>query len=481
MEKGRRAQYLVTAAVSLAAIVAGATQAWSTPVIPKFHNNETNIAITDNEISWMAAIASPGYMSGSMATRFISDKFGRRTVVLGSALPILIGTTVLLTTASAPCLYVTRYLWGFGNGMYGTVSAMYLAEIADKEIRGKLTASIRFTLSFGSFIIMSVGPFMSFNAISYIFLVLPICYFVACSFIPETPYFYLKEGKVNAARASLKRLSGDRDEKVIEDRLSAMRLDVQKEMHRSGSAKEMFTGKRYRKALIIASGLKATQIMAGPIAIQQYFGRIVQESKTNVNISIVLITFGAVKFIVGIISSMIVDKVGRRPLLIYSYLGSGIALGVVGAYFLIQPTSSPYYTYIPFIGIILSSVVSILGYEPMVFVVSSEIFALNVKSVAMTYLNILGGLLNFLCVKGYQPMKDVAGLTGVFWFYATFAFIGGAFSFLMVPETNGKSLREIQIQMQGDLYDESYDKPHNVVVDDEAEGTELKKLKQDDT
>ncbi|XP_050560719.1 facilitated trehalose transporter Tret1-like isoform X3 [Spodoptera frugiperda] len=429
----------------------------------------------------MAAIASPGYMSGSMATRFISDKFGRRTVVLGSALPILIGTTVLLTTASAPCLYVTRYLWGFGNGMYGTVSAMYLAEIADKEIRGKLTASIRFTLSFGSFIIMSVGPFMSFNAISYIFLVLPICYFVACSFIPETPYFYLKEGKVNAARASLKRLSGDRDEKVIEDRLSAMRLDVQKEMHRSGSAKEMFTGKRYRKALIIASGLKATQIMAGPIAIQQYFGRIVQESKTNVNISIVLITFGAVKFIVGIISSMIVDKVGRRPLLIYSYLGSGIALGVVGAYFLIQPTSSPYYTYIPFIGIILSSVVSILGYEPMVFVVSSEIFALNVKSVAMTYLNILGGLLNFLCVKGYQPMKDVAGLTGVFWFYATFAFIGGAFSFLMVPETNGKSLREIQIQMQGDLYDESYDKPHNVVVDDEAEGTELKKLKQDDT
>lgn len=92
---------------------------------------------------------------------------------------------------------------------------MYLAEIADKEIRGKLTASIRFTLSFGSFIIMSVGPFMSFNAISYIFLVLPICYFVACSFIPETPYFYLKEGKVNAARASLKRLSGDRDEKVI--------------------------------------------------------------------------------------------------------------------------------------------------------------------------------------------------------------------------------------------------------------------------
>lgn len=201
--------------------------------------------------------------------------------------------------------------------------------------------------------------------------------------------------------------------------------------------------------------------------------KIILFSNQKLIIKIIIVT--------GIISSMIVDKVGRRPLLIYSYLGSGIALGVVGAYFLIQPTGSPYYTYIPFIGIILSSVVSILGYEPMVFVVSSEIFALNVKSVAMTYLNILGGLLNFLCVKGYQPMKDVAGLTGVFWFYATFAFIGGAFSFLMVPETNGKSLREIQIQMQGDLYDESFDKPHNVVVDDGAEGTELKKLKQDDT
>ncbi|KAF9420950.1 hypothetical protein HW555_002933 [Spodoptera exigua] len=481
MEKGRRAQYLVAAAVSLAAMVAGATQAWSTPVIPKFHSNETNIIITDDQISWVAALASPGYMAGSMATRIVSDKFGRRTAVLGSGLPILIGTTVILTTASARCLYVTRYLWGFGTGMIGTVSAMYLAEIADKEIRGKLTASIRFMLSFGSFIIMSIGPFISFNALSYIFLALPICYLIACSFIPETPYFYLKEGKVNAARASLKRLSGDRNEKAVEEKLLAMKLDVKKEMHRSGSAKEMFTGKRYRKALIIASGLKVTQIMAGPIAIQQYFGRIVQESKTNVNISIVLITFGAVKFIVGIISSAIVDKVGRRPLLIYSYLGSGIALSVVGAYFLIQPTSSPYYTYIPFVGIILSSVVSILGYEPMAFVVSAEIFPLNVKSIAMTFLNILGGLLNFLCVKGYQPMKNIAGLTGVFWFYATFAFIGGVFSFFMVPETNGKSLREIQIELQGDLYDETYEKPQNVVVDDGTEDTELQKLKQDET
>lgn len=475
MAEGRQAQYLVAAAVSLATMVAGFSLAWSTPVIPKLHNNETGINITDEEISWMVAISSPGFMAGSLVTRFVSDGFGRRAVILGSALPIVIGTIINLSTSTAWCLYITRFIWGVGTGMIATVSAMYLAEVSDKEVRGRVTSTIRYMQSFGSFLIMSVGPFVSYHTISYLLLVMPVCYFIACCFIPESPYYLLKKGKVHAARASLIKLCGNKDEKVIDSRLSALGVDVKKETLRSGSIKELFTGKNYRKALMICIGLKISHIMSGSIAIQQYLGRIVQESKANVNVSTILIIFGAVKLFAGIFASAIVDKIGRRPLLVCSFFSCGISLAIVGTYFYIQPTSSPHYSYIPFIGIILTSMMSILGYETIVFLIIAEIFPLNVKSVAMTLQNILGGFLNFLSVKGYQEVKDVAGLAGVFWFYAGVATIGAVFSYFMVPETKGKSLREIQVVLQGALYDETYEKVKiDVVVKKDNEVTELK-------
>ncbi|XP_047024262.1 facilitated trehalose transporter Tret1-like [Helicoverpa zea] len=478
----RLAQYLVASAVALAGVTLGVSSGWTTTVLPKFHNNETIIYITDQEISWVAAIASPGYMTGSLTSSFIADKFGRRSAILSSALPIIIGTIMILSTATVWWLYIARFLWGIGMGIIGTISSIYLAEVSDKEVRGTITSSFRYMMSFGNFLTMAVGSFVSFENITCLLLVLPLAYFSACCFIPETPYYLLKEGKLKEARAALLKLSSNKEDWIVEDRLSAMRLDVKKDMQSSSSIKELFTGKRYRKALIISIGLKITQIMSGTLAILQYLGRIFQESNTNINLSTALMVFGAVRFVVGIFSSVIVDKVGRRPLFISSYLGSSMALTTIGLYFFLQPTFSIFSSYIPFFGLmIISTIISIIGYDTLCFVITAEIFPLNVKSVAMTFQNILGGFLNFLVVKGYQEVKDVAGLTGVFWFFACSSLTGAVFSFFLVPETKGKSLREIQIELQGELYDEVDKSIPNGVVKDDDDATELKELKPDNT
>lgn len=91
---------------------------------------------------------------------------------------------------------------------------MYLAEIADKDIRGSLLLSTRIMFSLGSLLIMVVGPFLAFKTINYVFLTLPVCYFFACWWIPESPYYNLKEGKTNLARANLMKLRGLRNAQV---------------------------------------------------------------------------------------------------------------------------------------------------------------------------------------------------------------------------------------------------------------------------
>lgn len=95
---------------------------------------------------------------------------------------------------------------------------------------------------------------------------------------------------------------------------------------------------------------------------------------------------------------------------------------------------------------------SSLGFNSVIGIIQAEIFALNIKAIALTSLCIFGGLLNFIVTRSYQIFLDLVGLCGVFWILGLFAFSGSIFSFFVVPETRGKSLRDIQILLQGDMY-----------------------------
>ncbi|XP_053607745.1 facilitated trehalose transporter Tret1-like [Plodia interpunctella] len=474
-------QYFVALAVSLAAVSAGVTLTWTTTVIPKFHDNQTDFTLSDSEISWIASISSPGFVVGSLASRFVSDRLGRRATLQASALPMAVGTIIIISTANVWLLCTSKFLWGVGAGMSGTVSAIYLAEIADKEIRGSLSVLSRFMLNFGSFLTLLIGPFVSYYNLNYMILSLPICYLITCSLVPESPYFYLKEGKVGDARKSLIRLRGNKGEKAVEDDLTAMRSDVTKEMRHSGSVKGFFTGKQYRKALTIGVGLKMGQVMSGTIVIQHYLGRIIQDSRYSIDLATVFIVFGALRFLVGVMSSVLADRVGRRPLLIVSFFGTGLSLTLVAVYFFCQEILAfdqdhlSSYAVTVFIGIVLSSVISTLGYSSISYAILGEIFPLNVKSLAMTSLNIFGGSINFLTTKSYQQLKDVSGCFGVFCFFSSVSFVFAVFSYFVMPETKGKSLGEIQVMVQGKYYDDS-DVVSNATTVLVGNGTELKPM-----
>ncbi|KOB71242.1 Facilitated trehalose transporter Tret1 [Operophtera brumata] len=338
--------------------------------------------------------------------------------------------------------------------MQPAVSTIYLAEISDKDLRGRLILGNRFMFSFGCMVTMAVGPFVDYQTINYSLVLLPICYFSACWWIPETPYFLLKEGKVDAARET---------KAIVSDGIGCEEGDD-----------------------AIRNSTKVTQLMAGIHAIQQYLGPIINESKSGMNTSTALIIFGVVRFTIGILSFLLVDRLGRRPLIIYSYFGSGLCLAIVGAYFFIgvKPSSSTLnpYGFIPFVGIILATVISVLGFLSIVYMLQAELFPLNIKSVAMTAVNIYSGLLNFISVKSYQQIKDLGGMSAVFWVFATATISGAVFSIYFVPETKCKSLRQIQIELQGNIYDECGEEMQPAVLNnnekkqDVSEDNELKAI-----
>lgn len=155
----------------------------------------------------------------------------------------------------------------------------------------------------------------------------------------------------------------------------------------------------------------------------------------------------------------VVDKIGRRPLILISYIGSSCSLAVVGFCYFIQEVIAikDYATIfgnIIFSGILCFCIMSTIGYDMLTFVIPAEIFPLNVKTIAMVSVNLYGGIVVFCIVKGYQIINDLTGYSGVFWFYGSMCLAGAIFSYCLVPETRGKSLRDIQMELQGSLYEE---------------------------
>lgn len=185
----------------------------------------------------------------------------------------------------------------------------------------------------------------------------------------------------------------------------------------------------------------------------------------------------------GIMSSILVDRVGRRPLLIYSYFAFGLCVATAGSYFFLldvvslNPSVLRPYGIVPFVAIILCSVVSTLGFNSIISIISAEVFPLNVKPVAMTTLNVFGGFAGFSVAKTYQAVKNISGLCGAFWMFSLIAFSGAVFSYFVVPETRGKSLREIQEIFQ--INDNIETKIEETLLSKQNGGTELNVLNKE--
>ncbi|KOB75974.1 Sugar transporter [Operophtera brumata] len=300
---------------------------------------------------------------------------------------------------------------------------------------------------------MAAGPFLSYGTLNYMLLPLPFVALAACWGLPETPHYLLKEGRVGSAREALARLRGFKDQTHLQRAVL-------------GEAVQTSHPGRSR----------------GGVIIKQYLGVIMAEARVKLHERTVFLVFGGISFIVSIVSSILVDRVARRHLLVGSYLGSALALAAVGLYFFllnvltVDHAALAVFGAVPFIAIVLSNVISTFGFIALSGVIPAEIFPLNVKAVAMTSLSIFGGVLGFTVGKAYQHVKDLLGQHTVFWIFAAVAFFGAVFTLFVVPETRGKDLNEIQKEMQGDAYHENSDRLKKIYLN--IEGTELDELKR---
>jgi SP family facilitated glucose transporter-like MFS transporter 8 len=163
------------------------------------------------------------------------------------------------------------------------------------------------------------------------------------------------------------------------------------------------------------------------------------------------IIVGVIQVVFTFISTLVIDRLGRRILLIISDIVMAICTLLIGVFFFLKADYQDVSNlgWLPLTSVCLFIVAFSLGYGPIPWMMVGELFAPNIKGIASSLACILNWILAFLVTRFYQDLATSFGIHTTFWIFAAISLIGTVFVFFVVPETKGKTLREIQKELGG--------------------------------
>ncbi|KAF2905994.1 hypothetical protein ILUMI_00182, partial [Ignelater luminosus] len=446
----RYMQYLsaIVATTSMASAAMYIT--WSSPALLQLtsDNSPIGVKITPEEGSWVASSFLLGSLPGCFIAVWLVERLGRKTSLLISAFPLALPWYGVVFARSFWVLCILRFIAGMGLAIVTTGATTYNGEIADKDIRGKLGTTFNILKLMGSLYVLCVGPFVSYEALALSCSVLPIAFAIIFYFMPESPYFLIKVGKKDEARKNLIRLSGNNTSaKTIEDRLDEIESVVEYDMQNRSTLWEFLSKEEYRKSLIVMTGIKTLQQLSGTTAIDSYTQTIIEFSNSSIPSDISSIIAGLIQIPAVLLAAALVDRMGRKPLMIISSLGCGVALIAEGVYFYLYNvtfTDVRTISWLPLTALLVFLVMNPLGIFTLPWILLGELFATNIKGIAVSASTFYGSTLAFLVIKFFQPISTAWGMHTAFWIFAAVCILGAVFSFFMQPETKGKTFAEIQ-------------------------------------
>uniref|UniRef100_A0A182S910 Major facilitator superfamily (MFS) profile domain-containing protein n=1 Tax=Anopheles maculatus TaxID=74869 RepID=A0A182S910_9DIPT len=346
-------------------------------------------------------------------------------------------------------LYTARLLHGIGYGLAYSVTPIYLGEISSDAIRGSTGVLVTVMAKLAFLLEYSVGPYVGFRALAWISLALPVGFCVLFFWMPETPYFLLARGNKKAAADSLRWL---RRTTSIDEELSRMEKLVLDSKKKGNPLKQLLLTSTNKKSLVIILLLSLGMQLTGINAILGYsqtiFSRLALPlTAAELSIVLALVQLGSV-----MLPTFLVDRAGRRPLLLASTAGSFLGLAMCAVYFTLDETTTDVLSpepgaahgWIPFGGVLLFIISFAIGLATVPFAILGEVFPKHIKAAANSVFAVITSAVVFSVVKLFQVISDGAGTYVSFWIFTGCTAVTGILIFLVIPETKGQSFERIQ-------------------------------------
>lgn len=438
---------------TFSALAAGAVLGWTNPILDdiekgRFHN----IHVSNTQMGWIGSLVTLGGMCMCFPTGIICDLIGRRLTLLLLVVPFFVGWSLIIWANSVIMLYFGRFITGLAVGASCVAAPLYTNEIAQKEIRGMLGSYFQLMVVTGILYAYVMGCFLSDISYTISCAVCSIVFFTLFYFQPETPLYLIKKAEFDKAKQSLLQLRGPKFD--VDSEINMIEGSLKETSQNTVSFMATLKKKSTLKALLIAFGLMFFQQFSGINAIILYSSEIFQESGVKFDPKIASILVAAFQVVATFISSLVVDKLGRRMLLIVSLSVMALSSTLLASYFtvktrhLVDPTVLNSFGFVPTVSLCIFVIVFSLGIGPIPWMISSEIFTSDLKSVCGSAAGTFNWFLAFLVTKFYLDIKNYIGQDITFYVFAAVSLIGSLFVYFIVPETKGKSPDEVQRELQ---------------------------------
>lgn len=403
-------------------------------------------------MGWIGSLVTLGAMCMCFPTGVICDLIGRRLTLLLLIVPFCVGWALIIWANSVIMLYIGRLITGIAVGACCVAAPLYTCEIAHKDVRGMLGSYFQLMVVFGILYAYVMGTFL--NVIPYT-ITCGVCVFVFVIlfyFQPETPLYYIKKGEFDKAKQSLLQLRGSKYD--VDSELHMIECSAKESTQTNISLLETLKMKSTLKALLIAFGLMFFQQFSGINAIILYSSDIFNKSGVSFDPKFASILVAAFQVVATFISSLIVDKLGRRVLLIISLSVMGLSSVLIGSYFTVQihhltdKSVLNSLGFVPTVSLCIFIIVFSLGIGPIPWMISSEIFSPHLKSICGSAAGTFNWFLAFLVTKFYLDIRNCIGQDMIFYIFGTVCVLGTLFVYFIVPETKGKSPDDIQRELE---------------------------------
>ncbi|XP_075214921.1 uncharacterized protein LOC142320830 [Lycorma delicatula] len=442
-------QWIAAIIATMALFMMGMTLGWSSPVIEKLQQPDSKIFLTDEEISWTASILYLGSMASPLPTGLLMDHFGRKAALYFTALEALLSWIILLTANSATGIYIARFLGGMVGGSSYTVAPIYLCEIAEPEVRGALNSIFTLLAYFGIMFEYSIAPNVSYTMLNLLSALVPLFVSILVYFIPESPYFYMMKEKRESASKSLAWLRCTTATSDVETELNCIAKSVSEDMKNKKSVFDLFRTAGNRRALMMTEALAIFQRLSGISVIMAYAASAAPSSWVITNdqcAMLICLTW----IIFGFWSTGLVDRLGRKRLMVISCAGCGIAMGSFGTINYLENNTNidvSSFNWLPFVILIIYSAFFSVGLGCVPNVIQGEVFSANTKGTASGLTSMIIALTSFTTNKLYQPIGATVGYHVNYLIYTISCIFGVYFGLFLLIETKGKTLQQIQVEL----------------------------------
>ncbi|XP_021908837.1 sugar transporter ERD6-like 16 [Carica papaya] len=394
------------------------------------------------QFSLFGSILTIGAMIGAVSSGRISDFLGRKGAMRLSSGFCIAGWLAIYFSTEALYLDMGRFFTGFGIGIFSYVVPIFIAEIAPKNLRGGLTTLNQLMIVIGSSVSFLIGTVITWRSLALTGLIPCIFLLVGLFFIPESPRWLAKVGCEKDFLVALQKLRGKDADITIEAAEINEYIGTLKTLPKANIL-ELFESK-YIRSVIIGVGLMVFQQFVGINGIGFY----ASETFVAAGLSsgkIGTIAYACIQVPITVIGAMLIDKSGRRPLIMVSATGTFLGCFLAGTSFFLKGHSMLLeWTPILAVGGVLIFISSFsIGMGAVPWLIMSEIFPINVKGVAGSLVVLVNWVGAWLVSYAFNFLMSWSS-SGTFYIFSAFSVMTVLFVAKLVPETKGKTLEEIQ-------------------------------------